>query len=102
LVDSHLLSVRLLQGLLIVMSPRALSSSVLFLLEALVTIVAAAAAATTAAEARAVLLVPGAKGLAAKHEILVFDDDGLDPSGGVELQLASGGVHGLQVGADVV
>lgn len=93
---------RLLQRLLVVVvSPRSLSSSVLLLLlGALVAIITAAAAA--AAEARAVLLVPGAQGLAAKHEILVLDDDGLDPCLSVEVDLVGGGIHGLQVGDDVV
>lgn len=87
---------RLLQSLLIVVvvPPRSLSSSVLLLFKALVAIVAAATAAT-AAEARAVLFVPGAQGLATKHEIIVLDDDGLDPCLGVEVNLVGGGVHGL-------
>lgn len=87
---------RLLQSLLIVVvPPRSLSSSVLLLLLGALVAILAATAASSAAEARAVLLVPGAQGLAAKHEILVLDDDGLDPCVGVEVNLVGGGVHGL-------
>lgn len=81
------LSVRLLQRLaVVVVPPRALSSStLLLLLGALVAIVAAVAAG--AAQARAVLLVPGAQRLSAKHEVFILDDDGLDPRLGVEVKL---------------
>lgn len=91
IVDS--LSVSLLQRLaVVVMSPRALSSSALLLLVgALVAIVAAVAAGVS----RAVLLVPGAQRLSAKHEVLVLDDDGLDPRLGVEFKLVGGRLHGL-------
>lgn len=86
----------LLQSLLVVVvSPRSLSSSVLLLLLVALVAIVTAAAAAAAADARAVLLVPGAQGLAAKHEILVLDDDGLDPCVGVEVALVGGGVHGL-------
>lgn len=91
LVDS--LSVSLLQRLaVVVVSPRALSSPALLLLVgALVAIVAAVAAGAS----RAVLLVPSAQRLSAKHEVLVLDDDGLDPRLGVEVKLVGGGLHGL-------
>lgn len=90
-VDS--LSVSLLQRLaVVVVSPRALSSPALLLLvRALVAIVAAVAAGAS----RAVLLVPGAQRLSAKHEVLVLDDDGLDPRLGVEVKLVGGRLHGL-------
>lgn len=94
------LPVRLLQRLSVVMPPRALPPAPLLLLKALIAVVAAVAAG--AAQPRSVLLVPRAQWLAAKHEVLVLDDDGLDPRLGVEVELAGCRVHGLQVGEQVV
>lgn len=94
------LPVRLLQRLAVVMPPRALAPAALLLLEALVAVVAAVAAG--AAQPRPILLVPRAQGLAAEHEVLILDDDGLDPRLGLEVKLARCRVHGLQVGEQVV
>jgi hypothetical protein len=60
------------------------------------------AAAGAVAQATALLFVPRAKGLAAKGEVLVVDDGGLNPGMGAEVHLACRGIEGLEVGDDVV
>jgi hypothetical protein len=54
------------------------------------------------AQAAAFLLVPGAKRLSAKGEIGIVNDCGLDPGVCAEIDLASCGIEGLQVGDNVV
>ena len=55
-----------------------------------------------AAQPTAILLVPGAQTLAAKGEVVVVDDRGLDPGGGCGVELASRGVKRPEVGDEVV
>jgi hypothetical protein len=62
----------------------------------------AAPALLAVAEAAALLLIPGAQRLAAKGEVLVVDDGGLNPGMGAEVHLACRGIEGLEVGDDVV
>ena len=72
-----------------VMSPDALATS------SLLAVFTAAAVATT------VLLVPGAQALATKHEVVVFDDGGLDPGVGADIDFLRGGVGVVVVGVFV-
>jgi len=68
------------------MSPHALPTS------SLLAIFAAAALAA------AILLKPSAQALATKHEVVVFDDGGLDPGVGADVDFPVGGVGVIVVG----
>lgn len=72
--------------------PRALTTSPLVL----------AVVGAAAAEPPAVLLVPRAEGLAAKGQLIVVNDGGLDPGGARGVDLRCGGVEGLVICCDVV
>lgn len=63
---------------------------------------ALAIVAAAAAEAATFLLVPGAERLAAKRQIFILDDGGLDPGVGIEFDLAGGGVEGAKVRDEIV
>lgn len=72
--------------------PRALAASPLVL----------AVVGAAAAEPPAVLLVPRAEGLAAKGQLVIVDDGGLDPGGARGVDLGGGGIEGLVVCWDVI
>lgn len=63
-----------------VMSPHALATSSLLAILA------------PAALAAAILLEPSAQALATEHEVVVFDDGGLDPGIGADIDFPVGGV----------
>lgn len=54
------------------------------------------------AQTSPLLLVPSAQRLAAEHEVIVLDDGGLDPALGGEVDFPSVGIHGADVGNNVV
>ncbi len=93
------LSVRLVRR--VIVSANSLTTSA-FLLAVYRLLVTAVSTDTGSAVASSLFLVQGAQRLAAKCEVLVLNNDGLDPGVGVDVDLARRGVKGAQVRDDVV